>query len=49
MQGTEQCKVDNNLMIRLDGNAVFLSAYNRNTTISNNTAVTAGKSARRVP
>eukprot|EP01043_Picozoa_sp_COSAG02_P028310 COSAG02_NODE_1711_length_11223_cov_5.622348_9_plen_135_part_00 len=27
LQGTERCTVDSNKMVRLDGNAVFLSAY----------------------
>jgi len=36
MQGTEGVTVDSNQMVRLDGNAVMLSAYNRNATISNN-------------
>ena len=27
LQGTERCTVQNNKMVRLDGNAVFLSAY----------------------
>ena len=36
LTGTELCTVDNNLLTRLDGNGVFLSAYNRNATISNN-------------
>jgi len=29
LQGTERCTVEGNKMVRLDGNAVFLSAYNR--------------------
>lgn len=36
LEGTERCTVEGNAMIRLDGNAVFLSAYNRNTTIAKN-------------
>lgn len=36
LQGTERCTVHGNQMVRLDGNAVFLSAYNRNATISAN-------------
>jgi hypothetical protein len=36
MQGTERCTVAENEMVRLDGNAVFLSAYNRNATIAKN-------------
>ena len=36
MQGTEGITVDSNDFVRNDGNAVFLSAYNRNATISNN-------------
>lgn len=36
LQGTEGVTVDSNEMVRLDGNAVMLSAYNRNATISNN-------------
>eukprot|EP00698_Gefionella_okellyi_P023671 TRINITY_DN8153_c0_g1_i1.p1 TRINITY_DN8153_c0_g1~~TRINITY_DN8153_c0_g1_i1.p1 ORF type:complete len:532 (+),score=110.27 TRINITY_DN8153_c0_g1_i1:508-2103(+) len=36
LQGTEGTVVDNCLFTRLDGNALFLSGYNRNTTFSNN-------------
>lgn len=36
LQGTEGCTVASCQMTRLDGNAVFLSAYNRNTTIAKN-------------
>jgi hypothetical protein len=36
LQGTERCTVASNKMVRLDGNAVFLSAYNRNATIAKN-------------
>ena len=36
MQGTERITVDSNQFTRNDGNGVFLSMYNRNTTISNN-------------
>ena len=35
-EGTEDCTVQNNLFTRIDGNAVFLSGYNRRTTISQN-------------
>ena len=36
LQGTHGVTVDSNAMIRLDGNAVMLSAFNRATVISNN-------------
>jgi len=36
LQGTERVVVDANQFTRNDGNGVFLSMYNRNTTISNN-------------
>ena len=36
LQGTERCTVAGNEMVRLDGNAVFVSAYNRNATIAHN-------------
>ena len=36
LQGTVGCSIESNKMVRLDGNAVFLSAYNRNTTIAHN-------------
>ena len=36
LQGTEGASITDCLMTQLDGTAVFLSGYNRNTTISNN-------------
>eukprot|EP01060_Flectonema_neradi_P022943 TRINITY_DN3115_c0_g1_i6.p1 TRINITY_DN3115_c0_g1~~TRINITY_DN3115_c0_g1_i6.p1 ORF type:complete len:617 (+),score=153.29 TRINITY_DN3115_c0_g1_i6:596-2446(+) len=35
-EGTENCKFDSNHVTRVDGNGVFVSGYNRNTTITNN-------------
>merc|ERR1719272_2861384 len=36
LQGTERVSVSSNAMVRLDGNGVMLSAYNRNATIEKN-------------
>eukprot|EP00054_Salpingoeca_dolichothecata_P029630 m.234239 g.234239 ORF g.234239 m.234239 type:complete len:949 (-) comp26517_c0_seq1:30-2876(-) len=44
-EGTEHCLVQANLFIRLDSNAVFLSGYNRFTTIDRNEFVWLGQSA----
>jgi hypothetical protein len=44
-EGTEQLNVSDCLFIRLDGNALFLSGYNRNATIQRNEFVWIGDSA----
>jgi len=44
-EGCEMCSVSDNLFIRLDGIALFVSGYNRNMTISNNEFVWIGDSA----
>jgi len=36
LEGTERAVIDENLITRIDGNAVFISNYNRNTTVSHN-------------
>eukprot|EP01084_Bolivina_argentea_P180090 311129_1 len=45
MEGTEDCRIESNLLTRLEGNAISINRYNRNLTIYRNEIVWNGDTA----